>query len=50
MPWRIINSKLASFKPFFAFFWLAQELNDSLSNVLFERVIGSSEMLLPGCC
>ena len=30
MPWRIINSELAIFKPFFAFFWLAQGLNDSL--------------------
>ena len=30
MPWRIINSELAIFKPFFAFFWLAQELNDGL--------------------
>ena len=39
MPWRVINSKLATSKPFFAFFWLAQELNDC-QMMLFERVIG----------
>ena len=41
MPWGIINSKLATFKPFFAFFWLAQELNDSLSDDALRACIGS---------
>ena len=45
MPWRIINSKLASFKPFFAFFWLAKELNDSLSHDAL-RARDRIEMLL----
>ena len=49
MPWRIINSKLAIFKPLFAFFWLAQELNDSpFDDALRAR--DRIEMLLPGCC
>ena len=46
MPWRIINSKLATFKPFFAFFWLARELNDSLSEDAL-RACDRIEMLLP---
>ena len=45
MLWRIINSKLASFKPFFAFFWLAKELNDTLSDDAL-RACGRIEMLL----
>ena len=49
MPWRIINSKLASFKPFFAFFWLAKELNETLSDDAL-RACDRIEMLLPGCC
>ena len=47
MPWRIIDSKLATFKPFFAFFfWLAQELNNSLSDDTL-RAGDRIEMLLP---
>ena len=46
MPWRIINSKLATFKPFFACFWLEQELNDSLSDDAL-RACDRIEMLLP---
>ena len=53
MPWRIINSKLTSFKPFFAFFWLAQELKDSLDalsdDALQAQACGRIEMLLPEC-
>ena len=49
MPWRIINSKLATFKHFFAFFRLAQELNDGLADDAL-RARDRIEMLLPGCC
>ena len=49
MPWRIINAKLTTFKPFFAFFWLAQELNASLSDDAL-RACDRIEMLIPGCC
>ena len=52
MPWRIISSKLTSFKPFFAFFLLAQELKNSLDALSDDafRACGKIEMLLPGCC
>ena len=48
MPWRIINAKLTSFKPIFAFFWLAQELKDSLDALSDDalRACGRIEMLL----
>ena len=52
MPRRIINSKLTSFKPLFAFSWLAQELKDSPDALSDDalRACGRIEMLLPECC